>query len=335
MAEAKDQCGSCKQKVNSKEKAVECEICQLWYHTRCEKINDGTYKILQEDNGIHWYCEGCNKGIAKVLLALANLQKRQDKVEETLDTVRNDFKILKEDMEKRHEELERKVSLKYEKEDEVKLTKEIEELTKSYLHDGLWSDVVKQEISKNISGLDSKVVDLERSVEDEKQKLDHEREKFKKRDNVILYNMPENLELGHWSHQQKEDESFVVELMSFLLDDDFELREIKKLTRLGRRNFLTADKPESIPLRPVLIEFCNGTTKNAVMQSLSRLKRAEDKFRKIIISHDMTKLERHECKQLVLQAKEMELQDQSGEYIYRVRGLPGKMKVVKWRRRMD
>ena len=104
---------------------------------------------------------------------------------------------------------------------------------------------------------------------------------------------------------------------------------------MGRRNFLTADKPESIPLRPVLIEFCNGTTKNAVMQSLSRLKRAEDKFRKIIISHDMTKLERHECKQLVLQAKEMELQDQSGEYIYRVRGLPGKMKVVKWRRRMD
>ena len=156
MAEAKDQCGSCKQKVNSKEKAVECEICQLWYHTRCEKISDGTYKILQENNSIHWYCERCNKGIAKVLSALANILKRRDKVEETLDqmekgleSVRNELKNLKEEMERKIKESDKK-----EKEVDEKLTREIEELTKTYIHDGTWTD--------------TKMTDMEKILEEEK-----------------------------------------------------------------------------------------------------------------------------------------------------------------------
>ena len=50
------------------------------------------------------------------------------------------------------------------------------------------------------------------------------------------------------------------------------------------------------------------------MQSARRMKKANEKFRRVIISHDMTKLERVECQQLVQQAKEMESQDLSGEF---------------------
>jgi len=45
----------------------------------------------------------------------------------------------------------------------------------------------------------------------------------------------------------------------------------------------------------------------------------------------MTKTERDECKRMVTEAKDQEAKDQSGEYIYRVRGLPGKMKIIKIR----
>jgi len=48
-----------------------------------------------------------------------------------------------------------------------------------------------------------------------------------------------------------------------------------------------------------------------------------------VVTHDITKPERDECKGIVTEAKDKEAQDQSAEYIYRVRGLPGKMKIIK------
>ena len=44
----------------------------------------------------------------------------------------------------------------------------------------------------------------------------------------------------------------------------------------------------------------------------------------------MTKLEREQCKKLVAEAK---AQETSGEFIFRVRGPPGAMKIVKLKKR--
>ena len=69
------------------------------------------------------------------------------------------------------------------------------------------------------------------------------------------------------------------------------------------------------------------------MESLYKLKHAEMQFKSVVVTHDMTKIERDECKRMVTEAKDKEAQDKSGEYIYRVRGLPGKMKIIKIRTR--
>jgi len=42
----------------------------------------------------------------------------------------------------------------------------------------------------------------------------------------------------------------------------------------------------------------------------------------------MTVNERLECRYLVAEAKQKEAEDSSGEYLYRVRGTPGKMRIV-------
>jgi len=42
-------------------------------------------------------------------------------------------------------------------------------------------------------------------------------------------------------------------------------------------------------------------------------------------------IEREQCKRLVSEAKSMTEDDTSGEYIYRVRGIPGKMRIVEIR----
>jgi len=84
-----------------------------------------------------------------------------------------------------------------------------------------------------------------------------------------------------------------------------------------------------------MVQFAGYTQKNLVMESLYKLKHAKAQFKKIVIVHDMTQTEREECRKLVVDAKAQEAKVKSGEYIYRVRGLPGKMKVVKIKTRQQ
>ena len=48
---------------------------------------------------------------------------------------------------------------------------------------------------------------------------------------------------------------------------------------------------------PLLVEFKNSITRNRMLESLSKLKTTEEKFRKLTIAHDLTKIERNEKKQ--------------------------------------
>jgi len=93
--------------------------------------------------------------------------------------------------------------------------------------------------------------------------------------------------------------------------------------RLGRRGDDT-NKP-----RPLMVQCASYTTKNIVMESL--LRNAEQKFKGVAVAHDLTVKEREECKRMVAEAKVLASQDTSGEYLYRVRGYPGQMKINKIR----
>jgi hypothetical protein len=80
-----------------------------------------------------------------------------------------------------------------------------------------------------------------------------------------------------------------------------------------------------------LIQFREKAIKNQVMESLSKLRQAENKFKNISVTHDLTQQERSECRQLVEEAKKKQ-QEEQGEFIYRVRGLPGNLKIIKIRK---
>lgn len=92
-----------------------------------------------------------------------------------------------------------------------------------------------------------------------------------------------------------------------------------KIFRLGKR-----DKPN----RPLMIQCREKTLKNRIMESLYKLRDADVKFKNISVSHDLTADERTECKSLVEEAKNRQ-KDEQGEFYWRVRGLPGHLKLVK------
>jgi len=103
-----------------------------------------------------------------------------------------------------------------------------------------------------------------------------------------------------------------------------------RVFRLGKRP--NPDNPSIAP-RPIMVHFASYGIKNLVMESLYKLKNVDKKYKGINIAHDMTMNERLECKNLVAEAKQKEADDTSGEYIYRVRGHPGKMRIVQLRAR--
>jgi len=82
-----------------------------------------------------------------------------------------------------------------------------------------------------------------------------------------------------------------------------------------------------------MVQFASYTSENLIMESLYKLKYAAQKFKNVIVAHDMTKLEREECWRLVEEAKAKEEEDDSVEYMYRVQGPPGGLNIVKIRKR--
>ena len=84
--------------------------------------------------------------------------------------------------------------------------------------------------------------------------------------------------------------------------------------------------------RPLMIQFLERTTKNLFMTSLYKLGEAEERFRTISVAHDMTKKEREDIKKLVSEGKAKQEEEEEGNFVWRVRGLPGQMRLVRLRR---
>jgi hypothetical protein len=86
-----------------------CEIYDTSHHIKCEGVTEDTYKYLQRAQGIHWYCKGCDKGVAKALTAIAIMQKKQDKFEKEVHVVTGTVDKLKIDMQELSQKMQDKL----------------------------------------------------------------------------------------------------------------------------------------------------------------------------------------------------------------------------------
>lgn len=113
--------------------------------------------------------------------------------------------------------------------------------------------------------------------------------------------------------------------------DDRDIRGVLRLCKYA--DIRGQDQATATNSRPLLIQLNNRTAKNLVMENLYKIKSLEERFNNIVVSHDMTQKERMECKALVEEAKQKAVDDPSGEYICRVGGHPGQLRIVQLRRR--
>ena len=322
----------CQKKVEDSDCGIACEICNLWFHTECIGVADELYQIMRTVGGLHWYCDQCNGRVVKLLGDMALLQKRQDDLEDGMNklviTVHNDYTSLSSKVDllcKTVENQKKEVELLKSVQTEINIRKEVEELTATFMADVKWTEVVRKEVDVKLKDVSTELQDLQKVVTVTKSRADQEMDRENRRRNIILYKARES-NASSYETRVKDDMEFACKFVEYIVNDDVSAGEIVKVMRLGKRNE-TGDGE-----RPLLVQFENGMMKNLVMQNLKYLKNAPDSMKRLVVSHDLTIVEREECKKLVSEAKEKEAADQSGEYYYRVRGSPGLMKIVKWKR---
>ena len=74
---------SLKSKIVKSTKALQCEVCENWYHIKCAKVSDALYEHLKADNqGVHWFCIHCNVGSSKLLQVISRMKTELDAVKE-------------------------------------------------------------------------------------------------------------------------------------------------------------------------------------------------------------------------------------------------------------
>ena len=329
----KDKCSRCSKVVSEKDDGIQCEICQTWFHPKCVDVSSELYGYLQKCVNIHWYCDTCNKGIGQVVEELSKVKNRQENTDIMIQKVNNEIERLShksaDEFNKIRAELDKHIGI---------LATKVEEIGKKKMDNVVeFRDIVKQQIEEDMQTrvgdtikkeLISQVDEVQQTINESKEFAKSFREEKaeqedidSRRCNVILYRIPESREVIA-EERNKEDVSFC-EYFFNGFNVGFDRDDIRRVQRLGRRN-------EESP-RPVLVQFGSRHIKNLIMESLYKIKSMESKFRNIIVAHDLTKKQREECKALVQEAK-AKTDQESGDYIYRVRGPPGLMRMVKVRK---
>ena len=159
---------------------------------------------------------------------------------------------------------------------------------------------------------------------DERDKSTNEaREEEKRKNNLVVYGVKEAEEEEDREGRIKHDKDEIIRLSKDLGLEDFTEYNIMRILRMG--TYDAANK------RPILVELDSPLTKYKIMRNTYKLK-DNTEFQGWSLQHDMTKQQRENVRKLVEEAKQKEASDESGEYIYRVRGPPHKKYIKKIRR---
>ena len=330
-----DKCDECNKNVTKKELGIMCEVCESWFHSKCKDISEEVYRYLQGDN-VSWYCDQCKRGVSKLFKALQQLMLRQQMTEENLKKMQEEADKFKSEVETligkrdknqetRQDKIDKEVeSIKVQiveiKQNFVEFkNNEIEEMRNEEAKNILWTDIVKKQVENNMEMVKDDLSEVKKVISDTKKEVMEVKDKESRRNNIIIYRAIES-NSDEKEVRFKHDKDFILSLLNEALGLDCEVKELVRILRLGRR--------VEGECRPILIEFKNHIFKNLVMENVTKLKNS-DAFRNLSLMHDMTKIEREECRKLVSMAKEKEDKEGMGEWIFRVRGSPGNLYIVK------
>ncbi|KAK3104618.1 hypothetical protein FSP39_006297 [Pinctada imbricata] len=146
-------------------------------------------------------------------------------------------------------------------------------------------------------------------------------ERKQRENNIVIHGIEEAVS-ENASERVKHDKERIMEILNTCIGktDD---KQVVKVKRLGKY------KPEN-PKRPLLATLPDTDTKKMLFQNIRKLATEGEKYKDVRISNDFTQAERDQERKLVSEMKE--LQKNSGEFLYRIRGPPWARRIVKLRK---
>jgi len=70
---------------------LSCEICDKWFHARCVNIKEDAYKILQDLETCHWFCDSCNNKVGNFIPNLVTLHEKISTNEKAIARMENEI----------------------------------------------------------------------------------------------------------------------------------------------------------------------------------------------------------------------------------------------------
>jgi len=284
-----EKCGTCNKEVVKD--GIECEVCEKWFHCKCEKVAAGTYKALEQDKALHWYCGGCSRGVVNTW---KRLQEKQEFLEKEVGQIKEEIKGMKiwtgkvTQMEKefstdraefrkldgRLKKIESAVKESEQKKEQL-VQKEIQDLKQSFV------DIVNEQEEERKKE-DKKTADREKTVDRElQQKMLEVMERDKRKNNLIFMGIKETTE--------EEENKIITDIMETLVEETDITYEI--FGRVGRKDTSNADKAR--PLRIIIEDIGH---RRLVLSRGKKLK--ESSFKQVFIVPDLTRLQQEEDKKL-------------------------------------
>ena len=80
-------CKTCKLRVDTRDMGLECDVCKVWAHTKCEKITKEEYKAFEKKHSpFSWICKECKE---------IDFVSKFERVENTMVMVRKEMKEMR------------------------------------------------------------------------------------------------------------------------------------------------------------------------------------------------------------------------------------------------
>ena len=167
-----------------------------------------------------------------------------------------------------------------------------------------WADIMETPEKKTVEEV------IEKQLRDRE---NEEKDRQNRKNHIIVFGLPESKAT---ENEQRKDEDIkrIVSLSKTICQVNITEEAISRAIQLGKLN---EEKDQRL-----LITLKGEERKRQLFQNLNKIRDAGEPFNKVIITHDLTKKQKDELKRLVEQTKEKEKEDQSGEYMYHVRGPP-------------
>ena len=164
-------CLKCDKHVKKNDPAVLCNMCELWIHKECAKLEDALFDHLvkqqKHEGSIYWACVSCSSFSVKFHASLGKIEKRLTTVETTVEKHTTDIASLQDEV--------KAIDNKYDKskEDVVKMRSEVQSNAES----AIFSEMRDRENRKNnivVHGLtepDTKIKDKDTRIAADMKKI--------------------------------------------------------------------------------------------------------------------------------------------------------------------